>query len=407
MKRKKYSKIFISLIVLTLTMLIWCFPLQVKAESLITITIEESEKGIVTTTYNGEETTKDWIVQIPSGSKVSLLAEPKAGYRFGGWLTKSGSKYLYISEKDRVSFSSLTKNYTLIPYFILEDSYVVKFYETNDEKSQVLLSIQEVKEGEDAQFDFAVPKVKGVSFKTWSSSYENVNQDLSLRPIYKASVWSVFRDYYGLFLKGLGITLLFSVISVALALLFGGVLCYMRLSQIKVVSILATSYIEVVRGVPLLLQLLVIYMLVPRIELFGFISTEVIACILSLFLNSAAYVAEIFRSGMQAVDQGQTEAALALGLSRTQMMWKIVIPQGIRNSLPSIGNELIAVIKETSLASTIDMSIGELMSVKKMITAGTFINIEPFIIIAVLYFVVTFSLSKVVRFIERRLANCD
>ena len=101
------------------------------------------------------------------------------------------------------------------------------------------------------------------------------------------------------------------------------------------------------------------------------------------------------------------EAARALGLSYWQAMFKVVIPQAIRNVLPSIGNELIMVIKETSLASQIDAGIGELMSAKRQITASTYINLEPYFIIAFIYFIVTFSLSKVVRQVEKRLESYE
>ena len=178
----------------------------------------------------------------------------------------------------------------------------------------------------------------------------------------------------------------------------------MRISKLKVVSFIASAYVEVIRGIPSLLLLLIVYALVPRITI-GFLNTEIIACILALFINSSAYMAEIYRSGIQAVDKGQMEAARALGLSYWQAMFKVVIPQAIRNVLPSIGNELIMVIKETSLASQIDAGIGELMSAKRQITASTYINLEPYFIIAFIYFIVTFSLSKVVRQVEKRLES--
>ena len=135
--------------------------------------------------------------------------------------------------------------------------------------------------------------------------------------------------------------------------------------------------------------------------------SKFLTCVIALVINSAAYQAEIFRSGIQAVDKGQTEAARALGLSKWQTLFKIVIPQGIKNCLPSIGNELIMVIKETSLASTVNVAIGELMSVQNQIKADSYIVLEPFFIIAIMYFIVTFSLSKVVRLIERRLETHD
>ncbi|MBO7078881.1 MAG: amino acid ABC transporter permease [Bacilli bacterium] len=203
---------------------------------------------------------------------------------------------------------------------------------------------------------------------------------------------------------GLLKTLLFSVVSVFLSLLLGAIVCFMRISKLKVVSFIASAYVEVIRGIPSLLLLLIVYALVPRITI-GFLNTEIIACILALFINSSAYMAEIYRSGIQAVDKGQMEAARALGLSYWQAMFKVVIPQAIRNVLPSIGNELIMVIKETSLASQIDAGIGELMSAKRQITASTYINLEPYFIIAFIYFIVTFSLSKVVRQVEKRLES--
>ena len=145
----------------------------------------------------------------------------------------------------------------------------------------------------------------------------------------------------------------------------------------------------------------------PRIDYGKFLNSEIIAAILTLFLNSGAYVAEIFRSGIQAVDKGQMEAGRALGLNKWTTMKKIILPQAVKNVLPSIGNELIMVIKETSLASTVNVAIGELMSVQNQIKADSYIVLEPFFIIAIMYFIVTFSLSKVVRLIERRLETHD
>lgn len=250
-------------------------------------------------------------------------------------------------------------------------------------------------------------------YKKWVEDAKKLYEDLGenageLVPDNKrATIFSVFIDYAPDFFRGLGVTLAFSVISVFLALFLGAVLCLGRMSTIKPISFVCTSYVEIIRGVPLLLQLLLIYALMPRIDYSKFINSEVIAVILALFLNSGAYVAEIFRSGIQAVDKGQMEAGRALGLSKWTTMRKVIFPQAVRNVLPSIGNELIDMIKETSLASTVDAGIGELMSIKKQITAASFINIPPFIIIGAMYFIVTFSLSKVVRYIERRLDARD
>ena len=266
-----------------------------------------------------------------------------------------------------------------------------------------IFKIEIVKKGEDAK-GINAPKKTGFDFKSWSDSIENVDKDILVYPTYKYNIFTVFRDYYKFFLSGLLKTLLFSIISVFLSLIVGAIICLLRISKIKPISFVASAYVEVIRGVPSLLLLLIVYALVPRISL-GAFNTEIIACILALFINSSAYMAEIYRSGIQAVDKGQMEAARALGLSYNKAMFKVIIPQAIKNVLPSIGNELIMVIKETSLASQIDAGIGELMSVKRQITAATYINLEPYFIIAFIYFIVTFSLSKVVRLVEKRLES--
>ena len=189
----------------------------------------------------------------------------------------------------------------------------------------------------------------------------------------------------------------------------GVAICLVRLGDNKFFSFIATIYVEVIRGVPLLLQLLLIYVILgpTKISLGSFFTTEVLSCIITLTINSSAYSSEIFRSGIQAVDKGQMEAGRALGLSKWQVYKKIVIPQGLKNSLPSIVNELVQMIKETSLAVSVDASIGELMSVRKNITAATYVNLPPFIIVAIIYFTVTFSLSKCVGLLEKRLASRD
>lgn len=254
-----------------------------------------------------------------------------------------------------------------------------------------------------------VPHIKGFRFDKWSEELTNITENISVYVLYGSSIISVFVDFWPFFLKGLGVTLLLSIISVFLALFSGCGICLLRMSKPKALKILATSYVEIIRGVPLLLQLLLIYCILgpTRISFGSFFTTEVLACILTLFINSSAYVSEIFRAGIQAVDKGQMEAGRALGLSKWQVMRKIILPQGIKNSLPSIGNELIMIIKETSLAVSVDVSIGELMCVRKSITGATFINLPPYIIVAIIYFIVTFSLSKVVGYIEKRLDARD
>ena len=407
MKKSKYKVIFI------LNILIMAFlvgmslfnELGVKASTGdINITFEDTVGGNEYFTYvngNGETITLTG-GNIPTETAITLYANPDTDYRFVYWIYTVGNSKKVLSTKTIVSVT-VKQDYVFEAVYAKNDECVVTYY---DNTFKYVIDYKIIQKGGTAP-TIDAPVLKGYSHDGWSSELDNITQDTEVNAQYKATVWSVFRDYSPDFFKGLGLTLIFSVISVFLALFLGAVLCLAKVSNLKPLEFVATAYIEVIRGVPLLLQLLLIYALMPRIDYGKYLNSEIIAAILALFLNSGAYVAEIFRSGIQAVDKGQMEAGRALGLSKWQTMKKIIIPQAIKNVLPSIGNELIMVIKETSLASTVDAGIGELMSVKKQITSATFINIPPFIVIAAMYFVVTFSLSKVVRFIERRLEARD
>ena len=209
-------------------------------------------------------------------------------------------------------------------------------------------------------------------------------------------VWDMFIDNFSGFMKGLGITLALSLCSVLVASLFGILLCLMNMSKYKVLRAISATYIEIIRGIPLLLQLTVIFLVMPK----GM--PKFITCVVALIINSAAYQAEIFRSGIQAVDKGQMEAARSLGLSYPKAMIKVILPQAVKNILPSLGNEFVSLIKETSLAST--FFVGDLMTIKTIITSTTYDSLTPYVIIAIIYFIITFSLSKLIKFIERKAA---
>ena len=407
MKKYKYKIIFI-LNILIMAFLIGMSlfnELGVKASSNdINISFEDTTGGDEYFTYvndNGETITLTG-GKILSNTAITLYANSDDEYRFVHWIYKVNETTMVLSEKNIVSVT-VKKDYKFIAVYAKSDECVVTYF---DNTAKYVVDYKIIKKGQNAP-NIEAPFLKGYSHVGWSENLKNITVDTYVNAKYDATVWSVFRDYCPDFFKGLGLTLIFSVISVFLALFLGAILCLARISEFKPLKFVSVAYIEIIRGVPLLLQLLLIYALMPRIDYGKFLNSEIIAAILALFLNSGAYVAEIFRSGIQAVDKGQMEAGRALGLGKWQTMRKIIIPQAIKNVLPSIGNELIMVIKETSLASTVDAGIGELMSVKKQITASSFINIPPFIVIAIMYFVVTFSLSKVVRYIERRLEARD
>ena len=210
---------------------------------------------------------------------------------------------------------------------------------------------------------------------------------------------------YGMnFLNGLGTTLLLALISVAIGCVIGAFVAIMRLSRSKVLGGIATVYTEVIRDTPLLLQLYFFYFLLP--DLMPAMRLSKFTCIaVALVINSGAYMSEVFRSGIQSVDRGQTEAARSLGLSASQTMTRIVLPQAFKNVLPAMCNEFVAVTKETSLAST--FYVGDLMTQYQTISGKTYLVIEPLVIIGVIYFVVTFTMSKLIAVLERRLKSGD
>ena len=217
------------------------------------------------------------------------------------------------------------------------------------------------------------------------------------------NIVTVVERYWSLFLSGLGYTLLLALITVVCGTLLGSLIALMRMARFRPLSIVATAFIEVIRGTPLLLQLYVFYFLVPKIMPFEI--GEFTSVSMALVINSTAYVAEIIRAGILAVDRGQTEAARSLGMDSRQTMVKIVMPQAVKNILPALCNEFVAVVKETSLAST--FFVGDLMTVFRRINASIFMTLEPLIVVGIIYFVVTFTMSKAVGVLERRLKYSD
>ena len=216
-------------------------------------------------------------------------------------------------------------------------------------------------------------------------------------------MWAIFIKYYigqGLLVKGVLYTLGLAAIAVVCGAVLGSLLAIGKMSKSKVLGFLITAFVEIMRGTPALLQLYVAYFIIPMI--FKALDPSPIQCVaIGLSLNSAAYVSEIIRSGIAAVDKGQSEAARALGLTSTSTMLKIVMPQAIKNILPALGNEFVMIVKETSLAST--FFVGELMTTYSIIKGATFSVIPTLMDIGVIYFILTFTLSKLLGIAERRM----
>ena len=217
------------------------------------------------------------------------------------------------------------------------------------------------------------------------------------------NIITLMRDYWQVYLlEGVKTTLIFTCIAVTLGVLLGTVVAMLKMSKSRILRFLISVYIEVIRGTPILLQLYIFYFVLPELlpflDLSSFMWVAIAMCI-----NSSAYVSEIIRSGIQAVDKGQSEAARSLGLNKTQTMTKIVLPQAIRNILPALGNEFIMILKETSLAST--FFLGDLMTSHKTVAGATYLQLESLFIVGTIYLCITFPLSKLVGWFEKRMST--
>lgn len=220
-----------------------------------------------------------------------------------------------------------------------------------------------------------------------------------------SNIVKIMAKYWDIFLiKGLSVTLSLSLITVFFGAILGSLLALGNMSKSKVLRFFISAFVEVIRGTPILLQLYVGYFILPM--MFPALGLSDYASIaIALVINSSAYVSEVIRSGIQAVDRGQTEAARSLGLNKTQTMLRVVLPQAVKNILPALGNEFVMMIKETSLAST--FFIGDLMTSYLTVKGATFLAFESLLIVGVIYFVLTFTLSKLIGVYEGRLKKND
>ena len=244
--------------------------------------------------------------------------------------------------------------------------------------------------------------------------------------------------YAQLFKQGLVVTVLLSLFTVMIGFVLALILAVMRLSNFRPfrslgldkdghlrdggfllalskfnpLDFLATAYVEILRSTPVLVQILIIYygvfsvIKLPSFMIFGFIKFErFFPGVVAMGMNSGAYLCEIIRSGLQSIDGGQTEAARSLGLTQGQNMRFIVLPQAVKNILPAIGNEFVTIIKESAITYTI--GVQDLMAAVKAAQAGTFLVLEPLLVVAVLYFCLTFPTSEVIAYFERRMSRGD
>lgn len=218
--------------------------------------------------------------------------------------------------------------------------------------------------------------------------------------------------YISMFQQGLVCTLSLSAFTVLFGFVLALVLALMRMSKIRPLRWVATAYVEVFRATPMMVQLFIVYYILlagislPSFKLFGFIRFErFLPGVFALSLNSGAYLSEIIRSGIQSIDLGQTEAARSLGMSQTQNMRYIILPQAIKNILPAIANEFVTIIKESSICWTI--GVQEIMYAVNSVKTATYTIGEALIVAACVYFCLTFPTSKIIEYFERRMSRGD
>lgn len=209
--------------------------------------------------------------------------------------------------------------------------------------------------------------------------------------------------YYPVYLSGLWGTLWISAVTVLLGLVLGMLVALMRMSRSKLLNAVSGVYIEVLRGTPILLQLYFFWIGLPKLVPFELSDTQCI--VVALAVNASAFISEIIRAGIAAVDKGQWEAARSIGLSETHVMTHVILPQAVKNILPALCNESISTVKGTSLASV--FFVGELMTSFKTVQSATFLALQSLTIVGVIYFILNFVLSRLLKILERRLMVSD
>lgn len=217
--------------------------------------------------------------------------------------------------------------------------------------------------------------------------------------------------YFMYFVDGTAITIMISLITIVLGTIIGVVMALLKMSKSKILSFIANAYIEILRGTPMLIQILIGFGLMqgifPSFYLhFGVLAIDfgrLLPGMIMISLNSGAYVAEIVRGGITAVNFGQREAAYSLGLRPGQAMRYVILPQAARNILPAMGNEFITLIKDSSLLSTI--GIYELLSSAQIVISNSFIPMEPLYVAAGIYFILTFMTSRLLSILEKKLGK--
>ncbi len=215
--------------------------------------------------------------------------------------------------------------------------------------------------------------------------------------------WSVIIEYKDLFIRGLLVTIELTVVALAVGMVIGIALGLMKISRNKWLIVPAKLYIDLFRGTPLFLQILFFHFAVlPTLtEMFGLEAPDaMISSFVALSLNSGAYIAEIFRGGIQSVDKGQMEAARSLGMTYPQAMRYVVLPQAFKQMLPPLGNEFITLLKDSSLVTVI--AVNDITYAAFVTAKNTFVRWAPYVTAGIMYLVLTTILSQMFSYLEKQ-----
>jgi polar amino acid transport system permease protein len=215
-------------------------------------------------------------------------------------------------------------------------------------------------------------------------------------------IWEIFTTKFSVFMQGVGVTLELALFTVFLGSILGLLVAILRRIRFLPVRILMNIYVAFIRGTPLLVQVLMIVYGLPQL---GLRLPRMTLCIIALVINSGAYMAELIRAGLQSVDIGQSEAADSLGMSSTQKMMYIILPQAIKVTLPAVGNEFIAIIKESSVLYAV--GVYELTYQANKLASVNYRYLETLIVAALIYFVLTYAMSKLLALLEGRMRRSE
>ena len=215
----------------------------------------------------------------------------------------------------------------------------------------------------------------------------------------------IVADRYKVMISGLEKTLIITVGALIIGVILGTIVAIVKVfangnKALRPLEWLCNLYLTVIRGTPVVVQLLISFFII-----FTWAKDGTWVAVVTFGINSGAYVAEVIRSGIMAIDKGQDEAGRSLGFSRAQTMWLIILPQAFKNILPAIGNEMIALLKETSVAGYV--AVIDLTKAGNQIKNNTYDQINPILLVAITYLVIVIALTKLLSILERRLRNSE